>query len=276
MSAKLIDGKSIAKQIIARAKRDRASLGFTPGLAVILVGDDPASHLYVGLKEKACREVGIAFERLYFNAATPLPLVLRAVEGLNRRPDVDAMLVQLPLPAPLDADAVIRAIDPQKDADGFHPENVGRLKDGDPRVIPGLAAGILALARSTGETLAGKSALIVANSPAFAGPLDVVLRSAGMRPSYAPPEAAAAKTADADVLIVAVGRPGFVTKEMVKPGAIVIDVGTNKVDGKTVGDVDPSVREVAGHLTPVPGGVGPVTVAMLVQNAVALAMRRRS
>ncbi len=277
MPAKLIDGKSVAAAITARAKRECALLGFTPGLAVVLVGDDPASHLYVSLKEKACRQVGIAFERLYLKADAPQQLVLRAVETLNRRADVDAVLVQLPLPAPLDADAVIRAMDPDKDADGFHPENVERLRDGEPRVVPGLAAGILALAKSTGERLSGRKALVIANSRAFFGPLDVVLRSAGMTPSYTPPDDAGAadRSREADLVVVAVGRPGYLTAAMVKPGAIVIDVGTNRVGGRTVGDADPAVREVAGHLTPVPGGVGPVTVAMLVANTVELAKRRR-
>ncbi|HSD12699.1 MAG TPA: bifunctional 5,10-methylenetetrahydrofolate dehydrogenase/5,10-methenyltetrahydrofolate cyclohydrolase [Patescibacteria group bacterium] len=277
MSAKLIDGKSVAAAITARAKKECALLGFTPGLAAVLVGDDPASHLYVRLKEKACREVGVAFERIYLKADAPQPLVIRAVENLNKRPDVDAILIQLPLPAPLDADAVIRAMDPEKDADGFHPENVGLLREGTPRVVPGLAAGILALAKSTGQHLAGRAALVIANSPAFFPPLEVVLRSAGLRPSFGTPDDARipALARDADLLVVAVGRPGFLTAAMVKPGAIVVDVGTNRVGGKTVGDAEPAVRDVAGHVTPVPGGVGPVTVAMLVANTVELAKRRR-
>ncbi|HTK04514.1 MAG TPA: bifunctional 5,10-methylenetetrahydrofolate dehydrogenase/5,10-methenyltetrahydrofolate cyclohydrolase [Candidatus Eisenbacteria bacterium] len=273
--AKTIDGKSLAKEIIARAKQDCAHLGFKPGLAVVLVGDDPASHLYVGLKEKACREVGIAFERLFFKADAPIGMIVRAVENLNKRQDVDAILVQLPLPAPLDANAVIMAMDPEKDVDGFHPDNVELLKNGAPRIIPGLAAGILALAKSTGEKLAGKTALVIANSIEFYAPVEVALRSAGLAPAYASPDDAATRSSAADVLVVAVGRAGFLTAGMVKPGAIVIDVGTNRKDGKTVGDADPSVAEVAGHLTPVPGGVGPVTVAMLVRNAIALARRRR-
>lgn len=277
MPAKTIDGKSVARAIAIRTKKECALLGFTPGLAAVLVGDDPASHLYVGLKEKACREAGVAFERLYLKADAPQSLIIRAIENLNRRPDVDAILIQLPLPAPLDADAVIRAMDPEKDADGFHPENVELLRDGAPRIVPGLAAGILALAKSTGEPLAGKNALVMANSRAFFAPLDVVLRSAGIRPAYAAPDDkdVASKAREADLIVVAVGRPGFLTAGMVKPGAIVIDVGTNRVGGKTVGDADPAVREVAGHVTPVPGGVGPVTVAMLVANAVELAKRRR-
>ena len=275
MGANVIDGKRIAKDIIARAARERADLGFSPGLGVVLVGDDPASHLYVGLKEKACKEIGIAFERVYLSADAGPGIVLRAVEAINRRQDIDAILVQLPLPPHLNANAVIAAMDPEKDVDGFHPDNVERLRNGDPVIVPGLAAGILALIKSTGEPLAGKRALVVANSPEFYAPVETVLRSAGLSPSFARPDEAGARTRDADVLVVAVGMAGWLTGAMVKPGAIVIDVGTNKAGGKTVGDADASVAEVASHLTPVPGGVGPVTVAMLVKNAVALAKRRK-
>ncbi|HTM68724.1 MAG TPA: bifunctional 5,10-methylenetetrahydrofolate dehydrogenase/5,10-methenyltetrahydrofolate cyclohydrolase [Candidatus Binatia bacterium] len=275
MKAKLIDGKKIAREITERAKRECADLGFKPGLGVVLVGDDPASHLYVSLKEKACREVGIAFERVFLAPDAPIALVLRAIENFNRRTEIDAILVQLPLPPHLDAGTVVAAMDPEKDVDGFHPDNVARLRNGAPTIVPGLAAGILALAKASGEPLAGKRALVVANSPEFYAPLEVTLRSAGLEPSYAKPDDAGGRTREADLVIVAVGIPGWLTGVMVKPGAIVIDVGTNKVDGKTVGDADASVLEVAGHVTPVPGGVGPVTVAMLVKNAVALAKRRR-
>lgn len=276
MPASLIDGRALAKAIMERAARERATLDFAPGLAVVLVGDDAASHLYVNLKEKACRAAGIAFERLYFKADASQAIVVRAIQNLNRRNDVDAILVQLPLPPQLDEDAVIRAIDPAKDVDGFHPESLAALRRGHPHVVPGLAAGILALAKAPGEPLKGKSALVIANSPTFFEPLDIVLGAAGMRTAYMPPTPdAAAKAQNADLLIVAIGKAGAITSDMVKPGAIVIDVGTNRVDGKTVGDADPSVMNVAGHVTPVPGGVGPMTVAMLVHNAVALAERRR-
>lgn len=275
MPASPIDGRALAKTIMERAGRERAKLDFTPGLAVVLVGDDPASHLYVSLKEKACRAVGIAFERLYFKSDAPQAIVVRAIQNLNRRTDVDAILVQLPLPPQLDEDAIIRAIAPEKDVDGFHPESIAALRRGAARVVPGLAAGILALAKAPGETLKGKRALVIANSPTFFEPLNLVLTAAGMTAAYAQPNpAAAAKAREADVLIVAIGKPGAITGDMVKPGAIVIDVGTNRVDGKTVGDVDGSVLDVAAHVTPVPGGVGPMTVAMLVHNAIELAKRR--
>ena len=275
MPAALIDGRALAKTIMERAGRERAKLDFAPGLAVVLVGDDPASHLYVSLKEKACRAVGIAFERLYFKADAPQAIVVRAIQNLNRRTDVDAILVQLPLPPQLDEDAVIRAVAPEKDVDGFHPESIASLRRGSARVVPGLAAGILALAKAPGVTLKGRQALVIANSPTFFEPLELVFTAAGMRASYAQPNPAAApKAREADVLVVAIGRPGAITGDMVKPGAIVIDVGTNRVDGKTVGDVDASALEVAAHVTPVPGGVGPMTVAMLVHNTIELAKRR--
>jgi methylenetetrahydrofolate dehydrogenase (NADP+)/methenyltetrahydrofolate cyclohydrolase len=278
MTAKTIDGKAVARRITQEATAELAKLGTTPGLAVVLVGDDPASHLYVRLKEKACRDVGIAFEKLLFRADADEASVLRSLAALNAREDVDAILVQLPLPEHLDEDRVIATIDPTKDVDGFHAENVRLLRDGKPRIVPGLAAGILELIRSTGETLAGMTALVVANSPAFYAPLEAALALGGMSPSFAQPDDAtlADKIRAADVLVVAIGRPGFVTGAMLKPGAIVIDVGTNRVDGMTVGDVDPaSSTGVAGHLTPVPGGVGPVTVAMLLRNAVELCRQRR-
>lgn len=278
MKAKIIDGKAVAQRITDEASAVLGRIGVVPGIAVVLVGDDAASHLYVRLKEKACRDIGIAFEKLLFRENADETAVIRSVATLNAREDVDAILVQLPLPAHLDENRVIDAIDPAKDVDGFHPENVRLLRAGATRIVPGLAAGILELIRSTNERLAGKTALVVANSETFYAPLEAVLSTGGMTPSFAKPDDAslAEKTRAADVLVVAIGRPGFFTGAMLKPGAIVIDVGTNRIDGRTVGDVDPvSAGEVAGHLTPVPGGVGPVTVAMLLRNAVELCLLRR-
>lgn len=276
MSAKLINGKLIAEQILKRVKNDVALLDYSPGLAAIIVGDDPASHLYVQLKEKACRDAGIDFERLSFKKDASAAMIVRAIENLNHRQDIDGILVQLPLPEMIDTNIVIQAIDPQKDVDGFHPENLADLRNGSPRVIPGLAAGILTLIKSTDEALAGKTAVVIANSETFFMPLDIVLRSAGMKTAYAAPDADPdTKTITADVVIIAVGIPFFLTPQMVKPGAIIIDVGTNRAGKRTVGDVSPGVVDVAGHLTPVPGGVGPMTVAMLLKNLVDLAAKRR-
>ncbi len=274
MSAKPIDGKSLAAAIVARARRDCLELGYSPSLAVVIVGDDPASHQYVRLKENACREAGIRFERLSFAADANIGLIVRAIETLNRRQDVDAILVQLPLPEPLDESVVIRTIDPVKDVDGFHPDNADALANGSPRLIPGLAAGITALIKSTDEPLRGKKAAVIANSRIFFDPLAIVLRSAGIEPTYLRPDEAA-RAREADVIVIAIGRAHFLKAEMVKPGAIVIDVGTNKLDGKTVGDVDLSAWEPAAFVSPVPGGVGPMTVGMLIKNTVELAKKRR-
>lgn len=278
MPARTIDGKAVAKMIIERTARRRADLGFTPGLAAILVGDDPASHLYVDLKEKACARSGIGFEKSVFPADAAETEILAKIAELNGRPDIDAILVQLPLPAGLDEDRIIGAMDPTKDVDGFHPENLAALLQGRPRLVPGLAAGIMELIGSTGVPLAGKKALVVANNPAFYRPLAKVLSDAGAVPEFSGPDEAglAESSVRADLLIVAVGRPGIITGDLIKPGAVIIDVGTNRLDGKLIGDVDAvSVRETAGWLTPVPGGVGPVTVAMLLANTVALAAAGR-
>jgi methylenetetrahydrofolate dehydrogenase (NADP+)/methenyltetrahydrofolate cyclohydrolase len=275
MSAKQIDGKSLAAAIVARAKRDCVDLGYAPTLAVVIIGDDPASHQYVRLKEKACREAGIRFERLSFDASAKITLVVRAIETLNSRQDVDAILVQLPLPKPLDERVIIRTIDPVKDVDGFHPDNADALAHGSPRLIPGLAAGILALIKSTDEPLRGKKAAVIANSKIFFEPLAIVLGSAGIEPFYLHPDEAPSRASEADIVVIAIGRAHFLKAEMVKQGAILIDVGTNRLDGKTVGDVDPSAADVASFVSPVPGGVGPMTVAMLIKNTVELAKKRR-
>ncbi len=279
MSAKIIDGKSIAARVRGEVREEIAELGIKPGLGVILVGDDPASHLYVSLKEKACAEVGIKMEKRLFPASAKEKEVVAAVNKFNRRDDIDGILVQLPLPAPLDEDRVIAAIDPAKDADGFHPDNVAALMKGQPTILPGLVAGIMELITASTEDLTDEIAVVVGNSRTFFEPLAVVLRHAGLTPQFLTPAdpnlAEILKTAK--VVIVAVGKARFVKGDMIRQGAVVIDVGTNKVDGKTVGDVDfDSVKEVAGHVSPVPGGVGPMTVAMLLVNTVALAKRRRS
>ncbi len=279
MSANLIDGKTIARRISDAVKTEIAARGLHPGLGVILVGDDPASHLYVRLKEKACADAGIAMEKLFFRADASAETVMRAIAELNGRADIDAILVQLPLPPQLDEDEIVRTIDPAKDADGFHPDNVALFKEGRPRIVPGLVAGINELIRSTREPLAGKRALVVANSETFYTPLAVAIADDGLLPSFAFADDPhlAKKTAGADVLVVAAGKAKLITGAMLKPGAIVIDVGTNRVDGKLAGDVDfDSANAVAGHLTPVPGGVGPMTIAMLLTNILVFAKKNRS
>ncbi|MFA6603468.1 MAG: bifunctional 5,10-methylenetetrahydrofolate dehydrogenase/5,10-methenyltetrahydrofolate cyclohydrolase [Patescibacteria group bacterium] len=278
MPAEMIDGKAVARKLDRETAELLAGLKFRPGLAAVLVGDDPASHLYVSLKEKACAKLGIDFRRVLLPAAAGQDEVLAAVRSLNADPGIDGIIVQLPLPAGLDADAIIGAIDPAKDADGFHPANLELLDAGRPRLTPGLAAGIIELARSTGADLAGLNALVIANSRIFFRPLTRTLSDAGARPSYLHPDdpKLAEHCREADFVIIAVGRANFLTGALIKPGAIIIDVGTNRVDGRLTGDVEAvSAREAAGWLTPVPGGVGPVTVAMLVRNTVELAIKRR-
>jgi methylenetetrahydrofolate dehydrogenase (NADP+)/methenyltetrahydrofolate cyclohydrolase len=278
MSARRIDGRAIADAIKKRVAQEIAGAGIVPGLGVVLVGEDPASRLYVGLKEKACRDAGIRFERHDLPATATRAEILRVVVALNAADDVDAILVQLPLPDGIDEDVVIAAMDPAKDVDGFHPATVAALEAGTPTVVPGLAAGIMTLIASAEQPLHGKRALVIANSDVFYRPLAKVLGASGLVPSFRVPDAedVADRAREADVLVVAVGRAGFVTPPMVKPDAIIIDVGTNRTDAGLVGDVARDVAEVAGHLTPVPGGVGPVTVAMLLANTLALAELRRN
>lgn len=274
MPATRIDGKALAKRIEDDVAGRIAALGTTPGLGVVLVGDDPASHIYVGLKEKACARVGISFEKTVLPTDATQNDVYSAIHDYNTRDDIHAILLQLPLPGRLDEDAAVRAIDPAKDADGFHPDTIARLLSGDADATPVLAASVMELIRSTGADLSGKSALVVGNSKTFYTPLEKVLMMAGMTSAFASPDEPdlEERTRAAEVLVVAVGRPHMITREMVNDGAIVIDIGITRVDGKVQGDVEPEgAAERAAFLTPVPGGVGPVTVATLLSRTIALA-----
>ena len=268
----IIDGKSLAAEIRAEIKKEIAESGIKPGLAVILVGADPASHLYVGLKEKAAAEVGIHFEKYLFFATEPEEKIIKKIQELNDKPDIHGILVQLPLPSGYNEIKIVGTIDPKKDADGFHPQNIEKLLAGEPAIVPPVISGILKLIESTGEEIANKKIAILANSETFIRPLQKILEKDN-RVAYAiAPDNVAPITRDADIVIVALGRPKFLTGEMIKNGAIVIDVGTTRLeDGTTVGDVDTeSVSQVAGYVTPVPGGVGPMTVATLLQNVLHL------
>jgi methylenetetrahydrofolate dehydrogenase (NADP+)/methenyltetrahydrofolate cyclohydrolase len=262
MSAILLDGKTEATRIRAELKEEILKHGLKPGLAVILVGEDPASHLYVSLKEKAANEAGIVVYRFDYSADIDEATIAAKIHDLNSDNRVNGILVQLPLPDRLNPNAIIDEIDPAKDVDGFHPKNATGL------LSPGIA-GPLALMDKTGVELVGKHAVVVGNSAVFAQSFCDALRVRHIHaePTY-PNNLALIK--EADILVVAVGRPGFIKPDMVKAGAIVIDIGTNKVDGKTVGDVSPEVTAVASFMTPVPGGVGPLTVAMLLKNVVEL------
>lgn len=278
MPAHIIDGKLVAAKITEKAHRDCKGIKPEPGLGVVLVGDDQASHLYVSLKQRACAEAGVRMEKFVFPADTPESKVLKVIDGLNKRKDIDGILVQLPLPAGIREARVIEALDPEKDVDGFHPRTIARYLAGQPIIIPGLVGGIMALIASTGADIKGKNALVAANSETFFAPLQKAFEDAGAVPSFLfanDPDLGMA-TRDADIMVVAAGKPKLIVGGMVKPGAIVIDVGTTRVGKKVVGDVDTdSVKETAGWLTPVPGGVGPVTVAMLLRNICELAKRHR-
>jgi len=261
-----IDGRALAARIREAVASRVAALGFRPGLGVILVGDDPASHLYVALKGKACLEAGIYFERRDFPSDAPQEAVLEAIQAFNAREDIDAILVQLPLPPQMDADAAVAAMDPAKDVDGFHPENLMAYLEGH-GAAPGLIEAIAALLDASGAPADGLSC-VLAKSAVFSAPLETMLARRGLPPTE--------DCRDADVVVTALGKPRSLTAEAVKPGAIVIDVGTTRVEGKTVGDADPaSLEGVAAALTPVPGGVGPMTVAMLIKKTLELAEARR-
>lgn len=265
-STRPIDGRALAALIRAKIAEGIARAGFRPGLGVVLVGGDPASHLYVALKEKACAEAGIFFERLDFRRDAAQDEVLKAVRRLNQDPAIDAILVQLPLPPQLDADAVVAAIDPRKDVDGFHPENLRAYLEGS-GPMPGLVEAISLLLDDAGAPSHGL-ACVKANSAVFSMPVEVMLERRGLSSTE--------DCAAADVVVTALGKPKSLTTDQVKPGAIVIDVGTSRVEGKTVGDADAAGLEgVAGALTPVPGGVGPMTVALLIKKAFELARERR-
>jgi methylenetetrahydrofolate dehydrogenase (NADP+)/methenyltetrahydrofolate cyclohydrolase len=275
MGAKIIDGKSLAATLRASLKNRIASLaarGHRPGLAAILVGDDAASRVYVRNKARACDETGARSEVHEFPADAAESALIGRIAALNADRAVHGILVQLPLPPHLDADRVLDTIAPAKDVDGFHAVNLGALVQGRPGFVPGTPAGVMKLIEHAGVELAGKQAVIVGRSNIVGKPLALLLlhRDATVTICHSRTKDLAAVTRQADVLIAAAGRPKLVTAAMVKPGACVIDVGINRLaDGRLAGDVDfEGVREVAGSITPVPGGVGPMTIAMLISNTV--------
>lgn len=263
--AMILDGKKLAQTIREKVKARVSALTTQPGLAVIVVGDDPASHTYVALKKKACEEAGIRFEQHLYSATEPEETLIQQIHELNAREDVNGILVQLPLPTQ-DADRVIAEIDPQKDVDGFHAVNLKKLESGKPAIASAVALGIMKLIEQAGRSSA--TAMIV-SSPLFAKPLAILLRERGVTSIVIQHDDAnlGDATRAADILVVAVGKPGLIVGDMVKPGAIVIDVGTTRTDSGLKGDVDfDSVAPIASAITPVPGGVGPMTVAMLLVN----------
>jgi len=265
----IIDGKRIAEGLKGALKKKVSSLPTQPGLAIILIGDDSASQMYVELKEKAGRVVGIRVEKHVLDATVPEQDVVNLLHSLNQRPDIHGIIVQFPLPKTLRKQKIIEAIHPNKDVDGFRPDNIEALLAGRPIIIPGLALGIVQLIDSTREILDGKKAVVLANSTIFSEPLGYLLDQKGVTTTaYSLNDKGwERKARSADILIVAVGEPSIITGEVIKEGAIVIDVGYNRVGNKAAGDVDlESIREKASWATPVPGGVGPMTVAMLLYN----------
>ncbi len=274
----LLDGRAIGARIREKVKARVAAMAVSPGLAVILVGDDPASHLYDALKKKACEEAGIRFELFLYPNDEPEQSLIAKIEELNARHDVTGILVQLPLPTQ-NADRVIAAIRPDKDVDGFHQENLKALREGRPGIVSALALGIMKLVdeakrvspphREEGSGVVVAPRVAIVGSNLFAEPLRHLFAEQHADVERVDPkdDDLAAKTKTADVLVVAVGKPGLIVGSMVKPGATVIDVGTTRMGKRIVGDVDAeSVSSVAGALSPVPGGAGPMTVAMLTLN----------
>ena len=280
MKAKIIDGKAIAGQIRSEIKKEidllKAKAGIFPGLAVILAGNNPASEIYVKYKEKACESLGIYSEIHCQDENTSTENILELVERLNRDEKIHGILVQLPLPKQIDQDRILKAVALSKDVDGFHPFNLGNLLSGKECFLPCTPRGIIELLNRENVEIQGKKAVVVGRSVIVGKPLALLLLQ-----NHATVTICHSKTADlaevtrqADILAVAIGRPEFITGAMIKKGAVVIDVGMNRSEGKLCGDVDfDSAKEKAGAITPVPGGVGPMTIAMLMKNTLKAARK---
>ena len=303
MSATILDGNKIAAEIRAEAAaavKSMSAVGVHPGLAVVLAGNNPASEIYVRGKVKSCEEVGIYSEKHTPPDSSTTEELLELVADLNRRDEIDGILVQLPLPAHVDSRRILLAVDPAKDVDGFHPMNVGSLSTQRPGLVPCTPAGIMEMLRRSGIKIAGQEAVVVGRSDIVGKPMAMLLLNANATVTvcHSRTRNLDAVCRRADILVAAIGRAGMVTREFVRPGAIVIDVGMNRVTdpaefsrlfpgnakreetfrakGATlVGDVHPEVAEIAGAITPVPGGVGPLTIAMLMANTVKAAKMRR-
>ena len=279
-TAQILDGKALAAQIQTQLQQRiealQQQIGRPPGLAVLMVGDNPASAAYVRNKERACTKVGVASFGKHFPADTTQAEVEQVIQALNQDERVDGILVQLPLPEHLDAVALLHQIEPNKDADGLHPVNLGKLVRGEPGLRSCTPAGVMRLLQEYQIDIKGKQAVVIGRSILVGKPIALMLLEADATVTIAHSRSQnlSAITKSADILVAAVGRPEIITAEMVKPGAVVVDVGINRVidyegNSRLVGDVDfESVQNVAEYITPVPGGVGPMTVAMLLQNTV--------
>lgn len=283
MPATILQGKEVAKSICAELAEEVLELkkqGIVPGLTVILVGDDPASHSYVRGKSKGCEEVGIRSELILKEASTTEAELLAIIQQLNQNPNVNGILVQLPLPSHISEEAVLDAIDPKKDVDGFHPINVGNMVIGNETLLPCTPHGVIELIKRTGTQIAGKHAVVIGRSNIVGKPVSLLLQreNATVTMCHSRTQDLPSFTKMADILVVAAGKAHMIGKEHVKPGAVVIDVGVNRnEEGKLVGDVKfDEVKDSASYLTPVPGGVGPMTITMLLKNTVQAARQQAS
>ena len=276
MPAQLIDGKALAAKVREEVAAEVEELGHV-GLATVLVGDDEASHVYINLKQKHARGAGIEARDLKLPADTTQDDLIATIEELNADDSVDGLLVQLPLPDHLDESRVIEAIDPAKDIDGIHPFNAGMLYLGRPRLVPGTPLGIMRMLAEYDIELRGARAVVIGRSAIVGKPMAHLLLQANATVTICHSRTVDLErhTLDADVLVAAVGQLHLVGADMIKAGATVIDVGMNRTDDGLFGDVDPGAMEIAGHMTPVPGGVGPMTVAMVLKNTVSAARAKR-
>ena len=278
IGAKIIDGKELARLIRREIRRQVRKLKFTPGLAVVQVGDDPASTVYVSNKEKDCKYVGFHSEVHRMPAETSQAAVIERIHMLNSREDIHGIIAQMPVPESIDGDTIINEIAPEKDADGLTLVNLGNLLINREQIVPCTPAGIIRLIESTGVKIEGSRAVCVGRSSLVGKPVGLMLLNRNATVSYCHTRTCelSSETQQADILIAAVGRPELVTANMVKPGAVVIDVGITIAENGFVGDVDyEDVKEVAGFITPVPGGVGPMTRAMLLENTLKLALAQQ-
>ena len=277
MTARILDGKKIAEGIKEKIAGEISGWKKKPGLATVLVGDNPASKVYVSMKNVACKKYGFYSREIHLPESISQKQLLEKVAELNKDDAIHGILVQLPLPPQIDENAILSAIKPEKDVDGFHPESLGKLIQGNPSFVPCTPRGVIHLIKSTGEKLEGKHAVIIGRSNIVGKPTAILLlqENCTVTVCHSRTTNLAEEVKKADIIVAAVGKPKLVTKEMVKQGAVVIDVGTTKLaDGRLCGDVDfEGVKEKASWITPVPGGVGPMTIAMLLQNTFEAAKR---
>jgi methylenetetrahydrofolate dehydrogenase (NADP+)/methenyltetrahydrofolate cyclohydrolase len=284
MTAKIIDGKAIAEELKREVRSGTDALVAQgrrgPGLAVVMVGENPASAVYVRNKRRSCEQAGIVSVAHDLPASTIEADLLALIDRLNADPAIDGILVQLPLPPQIRADAVIERIDPSKDVDGFHPYNIGRLTQGTPLLRPCTPYGVILMLQKSGIAIDGADAVIVGRSNIVGRPmaLELVMLGATITVCHSRTKDLAAKVGAADILVAAMGKPEFIPGAWIRPGAVVVDVGINRrPDGRLVGDVEfEAARERAGYITPVPGGVGPMTVAVLMKNTLEAATRRQA